>query len=66
MAAPPRVKVSTWITALSLIVLAVLAMFDLTQEEAVPTVVYGIIGGIALGADGEFLPSILGKRGKDE
>ncbi len=60
-------KVSTWIIGASLLSLFVLALVDLFVAESVPIVVYGILGGIALGADSETIPAIFGiRKGKDE
>lgn len=59
---PPIKQVSSWLTGLSLLALVVLAIADLLLAESVPLVVYGIVGGIALGADGDTIPAIFGVR----
>lgn len=58
-------RVSVWITALALVCLVVLAIVDMLLEESVPVVVYGIVGGIALGADGDTIPAIFGVKRND-
>ena len=60
-------KVTTLVTVISIVALVILAVADLLiVDESVPIVVYGIIGGIALGADSETIPAIFGVRKKDE
>lgn len=54
--------VSTWITSISLLAIVVLAIIDMLLSEQVPIIVYGIIGGIALGADKDSLSTILGRE----
>ena len=50
-----KTKVANWIVGLSLLAIFLLAVADLLLEESVPLIVYGIIGGIAYGADGDIL-----------
>ena len=58
----PVSRVSNLIVALSLVSLVVLAVVDMLSAENVPLVVYGIIGGIAFGADKESIPTIFGGK----
>lgn len=55
-------RVSTMVTVLSLVVLTILGIADLLLEEQVPIVLYGVIGGIALGADKDTIPTIFGGK----
>lgn len=60
-------KVSTWITVVSILVICGIAVVDLfIAEENVPIIVYGLLGGIALGADANTIPALLGIRRRDE
>lgn len=56
-------RVSNWLVGFCLLALVILAVLDLMLEESVPIVVYGIIGGIAFGADGDIISVLMG-RGK--
>jgi hypothetical protein len=58
----PVSRVSNLVVALSLVSLVVLAVVDMLSAENVPLVVYGIIGGIAFGADKESIPTIFGGK----
>lgn len=61
-----KYRPTAWISALSLVSLVILAIFDLSSSESVPTIVYATIGGIALGVGEEFLPYIFGGRKNDK
>lgn len=58
----PVTKVSSLLAVLSLVSLVILAIVDMFNTESVPLIVYGIIGGIAFGADKESIPTIFGGK----
>lgn len=51
-------KVANWIVASCLLAIFILAIVGLWLDRQVPVVVFGIIGGIAYGADGDIITTI--------